>query len=148
VVKKQARCIVGWMHYLFLIDEAYRKIKWKEIKAIASISRGGLIPLLILGHRTGLPLLLMAEGYNDLILYPIHKFVNFGDKKKKILFIDDIYDTGHTQERIRRLFKNYAEHPQYMYLVSKKDNVNAIKQVNKDVWVQFPYETKKSTLSR
>jgi hypothetical protein len=125
--KKQVRHLT-WNHVNELVDtlEAnIRKAKY-HYELIVGVTRGGLVPAVMLSHRLKLPMMAITPR----TLIPI---------TKRCLVIDEIYDTGDTIKQIREvnpgihvgvLFHNEAL-PDLEYFATK----DSLKQ-----WIIFPWE--------
>lgn len=95
---------------------------------IIGLPRGGLIPAVLLSHRTSLPLITKPEINDHLII------------------IDDIIDSGETIIKTVNELKNWGIQPVVCSLYYRLDNgftpdwwVHGIK--NDDPrWIQFPWE--------
>jgi hypoxanthine phosphoribosyltransferase len=97
---------------------------------IAGVTRGGLVPAVILSHWLDIPMLAMTKH---------DKFDNHGDG---VLVIDEIYDTGDTTKQIR--IQNPNVH--VAVLVSKDndafvEHIGTIQHKNPD-WITFPWEVR------
>jgi len=100
-----------------------------DIKFISGIPRGGLIPAVIVSHKTGIP------------YHPFGELKSLTDiegvEKHNILVIDDIVDSGRTMSKLDKEYITaslvYVENKlftPYIYYFTK---------YSKD-WVQFPWE--------
>ena len=119
------------------------KLDWREIERLVSIiaakltlkqngiqniygcSRGGLIPAVILSHKTGIPLITNKEKID-----------------KSTLIIDDICDTGDTFWKMFSTYptKNYA----VLHLRQGNDFpcIYAVEVIND--WIVYPWEDEKA----
>lgn len=113
---------------------------YKECE-IVTIARGGLVPATIIAHRLGIKnITVWKEGMCS---------KSMPDEDKKILFIDDILDTGKTFDQMRDVLFNY--NAKFCFLIKKQTGKKfdfVIKDmpsvfyagVVPDKWVVFPWE--------
>ena len=107
---------------------------WRECE-IVTIARGGLVPATIIAHRLGIKnITVWKEGMCSKLM---------PDEDKKILFIDDILDTGKTLLKMKDALFNYNE--SYCFLVKKEtgipfSNIVYYGGVLPNKWVVFPWE--------
>ena len=117
-----------WDHINELVDTLEAKIRKakQHYELIAGVTRGGLIPAIMLSHRLHLPMMAITPR----TLIPI---------SKRCLVIDEIYDTGGTIKQIKEvnpgihvgvLYHNEAL-PDLEYFATK----DSLKQ-----WIVFPWE--------
>lgn len=114
---------MNWKDLEKKIDLIVKQIP-EHVKAVYGIPRGGLMPAVMISHRTGLPL-----------------YSSLGTKGfKEILIIDDIFDSGKTMQKY--IDKGYT----CATLVTKNPfKVIYGKRIAENVWVQFPWETVESS---
>lgn len=118
---------------------------------IVGISRGGLIPATLLSHKMSIPLeVISAQSYQGARRLP-HKQVEIEGWQDyytapRVIFVDDILDTGQTQSAIFGRFRpphRTSETNRYVTLVNKQPRLlEAIYfcHVPQNVWVEFPWE--------
>ena len=153
-----------------LIDVACRDI-YKDIKAdgfspdlIIGLTRGGLIPAIILSHRFDLPMETLKISLRD------HKsseesYKDYGLPDKNILIVDDINDSGATITHLKQAWEQYfpkkfkwKDYPGIWDEIWHKkirfativDNVSSqskvdyryttINKAEEDVWIVYPWE--------
>ena len=117
-----------WDHITELVGILESKIRESKqhYELIAGVTRGGLIPAIMLSHRLKLPMMAIT----DRTLIPI---------SKRCLVIDEIYDTGATIQKLKDinpgihvgvLFHNEALTELEYFAV--KDSLQQ--------WIVFPWE--------
>ena len=108
---------LSWLEFDECIYSIYKKCKNKKFKGVYGFPRGGLCLAVTLSHSLGIPLLDEPES-NSLI-------------------VDDIYESGHTLEKIRHL-KGTETH---VWISKTKPTWwNAYKYIKAKEWVVFPWE--------
>ena len=110
---------MGWDEVEELVDNIAIHYDFRKVTNLYGLPRGGLIPAVMLSHRTGIPL--------------SHQLT------RGTLIVDDIYDTGQTLNRY--LDKNFKA----VTLVNKlnHERLYSAKQIND--WIVFPWETENSS---
>jgi len=114
---------LSWQDIDQLIDNIVENYDFSSVKNLYGLPRGGLIPAVLISHKTGIPLLDRKSNIS-----------------KNTLIIDDICDTGKT-------LSPYLENLglRGLVLTGKKQvkNLTVCQIVNK--WVVFPWETEQSS---
>ena len=107
-----------WIEFEKCVLDISKKCKNKNIHGVYGFPRGGLCLAVALSHSLGLPLL--------------------DAPKNNSLIVDDIYDTGHTLEKIKHI-KGSETH----VWVSKKKPTwwNSYKYIKNNEWIIFPWES-------
>lgn len=120
-----------------------------KVDIIAGVSRGGLMPAVILSHRLNIPMTTieyssksgMGDNKNHLNKLPELK-------GKRILLIEDIVDSGNTMKEIYDIYKNNGcdIFTASVYYKSRRTIVHepdvwAIKVSENFGWIHFPFET-------
>lgn len=155
-----------FMKYLYLDWQIYHTyafdLSQKIIKdnnhfdLIVTVARGGFTLSHILSDFIDLPIASFTiSSYHDLKQTTIPKIVfKLGDKlhNKKILFVDDISDTGKTFVRGLQYLKSMGGNSvrtASMIIKSETEFVPDyfIKSVPKTTWVIFPHEMKESVVT-
>tara|TARA_Y100001938_G_C7972812_1_gene370205 strand:- start:441 stop:839 length:399 start_codon:yes stop_codon:yes gene_type:complete len=114
-----------WEDIENLVSVLCHKLKDVSFDSIYGVSRGGLIPAVMISHRLGVPLRTSLES----------AYI------EKVLVVDDIADTGRTLEQLKRLevFKNsmFATLDYHRQSVVEPDF-----WVNEkgDKWIVYPWE--------
>ena len=108
---------LSWIEFDECTYSIYKKCKNKNFEGIYGFPRGGLCLAVALSHSLGLPLL--------------------DEPKNNSLIVDDIYDTGHTLEKIKNI-KGSETH----VWVSKIQPTwwKAHKYIKGKEWIVFPWE--------
>ena len=102
---------------------------------IVGISRGGLIPGVMISHKLNIPFKPVHASTRD---FPHWENYLPKSKDEKVLIVDDICDSGETFERLSEYIKENINHecdfePHYYIRDLAKDTEN--------VWVDFPHES-------
>ena len=115
---------VSWKDFDEMMEELAQNIKSSPIKPkyIYGVSRGGLVPAVVLSHKLdGVP-------------------ITFNPSEDFVLFIDDISDEGKSLTYYTSLSKCFAT----ATLFIKKDTEFVpdfyIEEVDRGTWVLFPWE--------
>lgn len=117
------KLILDWPEYLELIRALGALIPEKKYSEIVGVSRGGLVPGVILSHQFSLP-------FRPVSVTAGSPTVFLGDDS---LFVDDLVDSGETlslcQCDIAVIYKKPTSIKEPTYWVDETDK-----------WVVFPYE--------
>ena len=133
------------LHYItndaFLADvqslaQAIDQSDWKP-DFIIGIGRGGLVPAVYISHQTQLPMLSIdhssrVPGFADELLAKVAAKSATG---QRLLFIDDINDSGGTIDYVRRLLADngcQADNLRFAVIVT-----NSRSRVTVDYWAQI-----------
>lgn len=130
MTKKNKRQI-SWSEINRLLDVLQSQIKQSGIRyeMIAGVTRGGLVPAVMLSHRLDLPMMALAP--NTPIL-PI-------SLAKKTLIVDEIYDTGKTIKELKQV--NPLSHFAVLYHNVGLDELEYHGSKERlDNWLVFPWE--------
>lgn len=119
---------------------------------LVGIGRGGLVPAAFLSHRTGLAMLSVDHSskvheFADALLERLAERMNAGER---ILFVDDINDSGATIRHLRDAIARHAARPEEARVAVLIDNIRSAARVDysartidraetKD-WFVFPWE--------
>lgn len=104
--------------------------------AIIAITRGGLVPALLVNRAVKTKQQLQYYLPDLGVIVP-----SDGKKLKKVLVVDDIYDTGKTTNRFAKQLQKLEIEAEFCYMVSRhNEDVNCGKLLNHDKWVVFPWE--------
>jgi len=141
---------IDWGRYIDLIHQLETALRKKKFDLIIGISRGGLLPGIILSHKWNTPLGVVATfsyknrirgklTVSDLAL-PIYK------KYKKVLIVDDLTDSGATMIRVKSLIKQRFPES-YIYTATihadpelyEPDFYLVVKE--REEWIVYPYES-------
>lgn len=131
---------------LQLADDA-----WKP-DFIIGIGRGGLAPAVYLSHATGLPMLSVdySSQVKDFADEPLIKLAKRSQAGERLLFLDDINDSGRTIAHLRGALQAAEARAGGIRFATLIDNVSSAEKVdyrartidrttNKD-WFVFPWE--------
>jgi len=124
------------------LKEKYTDIMDYEI---VGISRGGLVPAVIIGNLLGIRKVysLGLKTYKDqekegAEIYQVPDLAN----NNKILLIDDISDTGESFEIVKKLYSHKELITVSVYMKEKTNFVPDIvgENIDNNIWVVFPWE--------
>jgi xanthine phosphoribosyltransferase len=120
---------------------------------IVGIGRGGLVPGAYLSHRTGIPMLSVdysskVSGFADDLLI---KLANMSISGQRILFVDDINDSGATLVNLRTSILDHGgigENQRFAVLINNRRSKATVeyssRAIDRDVdkdWYVFPWES-------
>lgn len=124
---------------------------WKP-DFIIGIGRGGLAPAVFLSHATGLPMLSVdySSQVKDFADEPLLKLARRTRAGERLLFLDDINDSGRTITHLRARLHEGQAAPGHIRFATLIDNVSSAERVEyrartidrretKD-WFIFPWE--------
>ena len=119
------------------------RISERNYKKIVGISRGGLIPGIILSHALDIPFEPLQWQTRDGDLKDTLSIaLKSTEDPNDILFVDDICDSGLTIKQIRKVFPE----SQWAVLSSKKGDMGidftGERLYNNTQWLVFPWEKK------
>ncbi|MGH6615133.1 phosphoribosyltransferase [Sphingomonas sp.] len=119
---------------------------------IIGIGRGGLVPAVFLSHATGLPMLSVdfSSQVEDFADAPLVRLAARTREGERLLFLDDINDTGRTIANLRHALAEAGAVPGSIRFATLMDNVRSTQRieyhareidrsVTKD-WFIFPWE--------
>lgn len=118
--------------------------QFKDFDVVVGISRGGLLPSLIISQHKKIPLIPLTWQTRDGHTQDVQGLVSILNNYNKILIVDDINDTGLTLTQIDSIVSKYTKEVTY-YTVVKKPLTNFTKSiysevVDNDFWIVFPWE--------
>jgi uncharacterized protein len=128
---KKSKTFISWTEINDLLDDIQRQIKdsGEKFEMIAGVTRGGLVPAVMLSHRLNLPM--MAIAAENAIL-PI-------SLAKKTLIVDEIYDTGKTIRGLKQV--NPLTQFAVLYHNIGLDELQYYgRKMRLDNWLVFPWE--------
>lgn len=150
------------LHYLEYYEDFLAKVRvlsrkiaegdWKP-EFIIGVGRGGLVPAVYISHQLELPMLSIdhsskVPGFADELL---GKVAGMSAEGRRLLFVDDINDSGGTIEYIRSLLGDNgckAENLQFAVLITNTRSkavaelwVDAIDRDEDKRWFVFPWES-------
>ena len=134
-----------------LADTILADIDHRPTKLIG-IGRGGLIPAVYLSHATGLPMLAVdySSQAEELAADTIAKLAARTRDGERLLFVDDINDSGRTIGHLRDMLARAGAVPGSVRFATLIDNCrsgqrveHAARTIDRDVtkdWFVFPWE--------
>tara|TARA_R100001591_G_scaffold39207_3_gene50762 strand:+ start:658 stop:1092 length:435 start_codon:yes stop_codon:yes gene_type:complete len=136
---------LGWSYIEYQVDKICEHIMKQSSKfdVVVGISRGGLIPAVMISHRLNLPLLTMTVTLRDNLARVQSLKIKKGEKA---LVVDDINDSGNTLHMISEFFKQRHIHATYAVLQNKLSSNFSVDYwgtlQDNDNWINFPWENK------
>lgn len=150
------------LHYLEYYEEFLAKVRvlsrkiregeWQP-EFIIGVGRGGLVPAVYISHQLELPMLSIdhsakVPGFADELL---GKVAGMSAEGRRLLFVDDINDSGGTIEYIRKLLGDNGcdnENLRFAVLINNTRSkavaelwVDAIDRDEDKRWFVFPWES-------
>lgn len=132
-----------------MCNDLQQKVSGYKFDYIVAVSRGGLLPGVILSHKMGIPLypvVWSTRDYDQRVYYgDIAEDLTLG---KTILLVDDINDTGKT---FLDLIDDWSYNKEYGTLITatmyqryttKLPSHYYSVYIDNDAWVEFPWEKK------
>ena len=134
---------VGWKEIYKICLLMALQIGERNYKKIVGISRGGLIPGVIISHALDIPFEPLQWQTRDGDLKDTLSIaLKSTEDPNDILFVDDICDSGLTIKQIRKVFPE----SQWAVLYSKKGDMGidfeGERLYNNTQWIVFPWEKK------
>lgn len=128
---KKNKTFISWSEINDLLDDIQRQIKdsGTRFEMIAGVTRGGLVPAVMMSHRLSLPMMALAP--NTPIL-PI-------SLAKKTLIIDEIYDTGKTIKELQQV-NPLTQFAVLYHNIDLPELPFYGKKMRLDNWLVFPWE--------
>ena len=139
---------ITWEEYRTAVEKLCKKIVSSKTKfsVIVGLTRGGLIPAVILSHSSGIqmfafdPHWLHSDGTaRQQVQLPIDPAVT-----RSILVIDDISDSGKTLDKVSKFFtaRGFNVETAAVFINSKTTchTPNYSVMDSKKQWIVFPYE--------
>jgi len=123
------KLVINWIDYIKLINTLAEKIRLykQDFSGIIGVTRGGLIPAVLLSHKLNLPML-NVEG-----LY-----------RQKVLLVDDVSDTGKTLQEYSKKIHGFGSDVVVATLHMKPHTEVTphfyVEVVPDNVWLIYPYE--------
>lgn len=152
---------IDWSTVVQCVDNVHTAVNThlqkqnQTLRMVIGLMRGGLIPAVMLSHRTGQPMVPLQWQTRDnarLIDKPslLHHLTSDSNKNDgAILIVDDIVDSGLTFQSIKRQIDDIGYFFQmnntviYATLVKKIElefDVISGMEIKSDEWVKFPWE--------
>lgn len=130
---------ISWNDVDEMIESLYEQLKNENIDKVVGISRGGLIPGVMLSHRLNAGFEPLEWQTRDGEFQDRIKAMNFNKNLKGTIFVDDICDTSTTIKQIKQLIPK----SRWAVLHQKADielEFVATTLYNDDRWVIYPWE--------
>ena len=130
---------ISWIEVEYAVNQIVNKFEKFKFDYIFGISRGGLIPAVMLSHQLDIPLII---DYKDLRLRY--------DGKINILIIDEINDTGKEMTNINTYFQTILPHVKIKTATlhtktTTKNNCDYTAEILcNNEWLVYPWEKKKN----
>lgn len=148
---ENAKTVMGWNDIDRQVDAIMAILRvhhyQQPITNIVGISRGGLIPAVMLAHRLELPLIdvIQARSYSTKGVTQLSEIkINVPDNVLQVLalpttlIVDDIIDSGRTFD----VLKYYAPNAIFAALITKRSTTHIYgAHYAPDQWIVFPWET-------
>ncbi|MFS0849916.1 phosphoribosyltransferase [Novosphingobium panipatense] len=149
------------LHYLEFYEDFLAKVRLLSRKIsggdwqpefIIGVGRGGLVPAVFISHQLELPMLSIdhsakVPGFADELL---RKVAGMSAEGRRLLFVDDINDSGGTIEYIRNLLGNSGCEPGNLRFAVLINNTRSkavaelyVDEIDRDQdkrWFVFPWE--------
>jgi hypoxanthine phosphoribosyltransferase len=111
---------------------------------IVGITRGGLLPALHLSHHLDRPLQTIIWQTRDINKCEHDKKLqNLIDTGSRVVFVDDINDTGRTFSEISKAYHGARSNVMFISLVQKLETTHpatAALTLSDERWIVFPWE--------
>lgn len=109
---------------------------------IVAITRGGLIPAAIIAQDLDIRTIdtVCITSYNNKQHIPLTVLKNIEPRDEKLLFIDDLVDTGDTARTIKRMFPQAYYAVVYAKPEGKPFIDSFVTEVSQDTWIVFPWD--------
>ena len=133
------KLFVTWDEIDQLVFKLYKQLKDQDIDKVVGISRGGLIPGVMLSHWLDAGFEPLEWQTRDGEFKDSAKAYDFNKNLKGTIFVDDICDSGLTIKQIKELVPN----SRWAVLHQKADielEYTAQNLYNDDRWVVYPWE--------
>ena len=134
---------LGWSYIEYQVNKICKDIGDTKYDVVVGISRGGLVPAVMISHKLKLPLLTMTVTLRDNLARVQSLKIKKGEKA---LVVDDINDSGNTLTMISEFFKTRHIHAGYAVLQNKLSSNFSVDYhgtlQDNDNWINFPWENK------
>lgn len=145
IISEDNKAYLSWNDINEFLYKIVRDIKQclenpKEL-VIVTITRGGLIPATLLSHRLGIDRIFVVtkELFNEPIMN-----IPVPVDGTRLLFVDDIYDSGKTYQQMRNLLFGYKIYPCFLTMKFAPKDMPTPFFVGRTMfnsrWVVFPWE--------
>ncbi len=148
-----AKTFIGWSDLELMVDALVYKMKTDKFKPdlIVGLSRGGLIPGVMLSHKMDVPFEAVAFSTRDFLAKDDSKIFDIcneiEDNNIQVLVVDDICDTGRTFIDLKAYFdetdadlKNVRWAALHYREGSEFKPDYFAQHLEDDSWIVYPYE--------
>ena len=134
------KLIIGWDLFDLMVKDIVDNYSQEELTLVVGLSRGGLPLGVTLSNKLGVPFIPLEWQTRDGKVKDKSKLLEIKRKHdiSKVLFVDDICDSGLTINQI----KKYVPNSRWATLVNKIPNAVEFETllVEDDRWIVFPWE--------
>ena len=140
----ESKCIINypWNKIDELVKEVANRATSFKPTHIVGITRGGLIPAVMLSHSFDLPMETLGVSFRDNKATHHTKFKPIKDAR--YLIVDDINDSGTTFKVVTDIFKNRRLQHRTAALINKEKSDFDVdfygEMFYHDDWITFPWE--------
>lgn len=139
---------LSWFEVDELIDNMILDIVEKDytIEQVCGVSRGGLIPGVIISQRLGVPFVPLEWQNRDGKRKDEMKLIQTFRSHPNTLIVDDLIDSGTTYIGIMDIVNNHCRNSKALFgtLLNKKEEIAldivGCNVYNIENWIQFPWE--------
>lgn len=124
---------------------------FKDFDCIVGVARGGVIPATLFAYQLNIKDIYFTQlssydtNNKQSTLYEKVPLTVNNILDKKVLFVDDIADTGHTLNYIKQFYSRYTKESKFYTCIYKEKSTFKPdwygEIVDNDTWVDFPWET-------
>ncbi len=144
---RQPIIALSWESIHHAIDALTYEIMFNKPEVIVGVARGGLIPATMLSNRLNIPMkVVSAQSYTGTrrTIGGRTEIVGWDPSfsSDKVLFVDDILDTGETKAAIDLM--DLSRKVRYATIVNKRPLLHPTAHfitVDPSVWIKFPWES-------
>ena len=116
-----------------------------HVDVVVGITRGGLVPAVMLSHRMMIPMMTCNITTRDGDCVEIDdKIIELSNTDRRILVVDDINDTGLTAEIVRDTLPNCViatlTHKPNTRMIPNQVGIFSTFESQQNAWVVFPWE--------
>ncbi len=110
--------------------------------SIVAVTRGGLIPTAIIAQELDIRTIdtVCVTSYNNKQHIPLTILKNIEPRDEKMLFIDDLVDSGDTARTIKRMFPHAHYAVVYAKPAGKPFVDSFVTEVSQETWIVFPWD--------
>ena len=131
---------VTWEDIDILVYKLYKKLKDENIDKVVGISRGGLIPGIMLSHKLNAGFEPLEWQTRDGEFQDRIKANGFNKNLKGTIFVDDICDSALTIKQIKEIIPKSRWAVLHQKADIELDFVAERLYANDDRWVIYPWE--------